>query len=56
MVTGAAGTIGREIVHQLVSLNSCRMILVDQAESPLNDIQLEFSDHWKNLDVRVLIS
>lgn len=56
MVTGAAGSIGREIVHQLASLNPCRLILVDQAESPLYDVQLELSDYWKNLDVRVLVA
>ena len=56
MVTGAAGTIGRGIVRQLAALNPYRLILVDQAESPLYDVQLELSDHWKNLDVRVLVA
>lgn len=56
MITGAAGTIGREIVRQLATLNPYRLILVDQAESPLYDVQLELSDHWKNLDVRVLVA
>lgn len=56
MVTGAAGTVGREIVNQLATLNPYQLILVDQAESPLYDVQLELSDHWKNLDVRVLVA
>ncbi|WP_276858571.1 SDR family NAD(P)-dependent oxidoreductase [Bacteroides fluxus] len=56
MVTGAAGAIGRGIVRQLAALNPYRLILVDQAESPLYDVQLELSDHWKNLDVRVLVA
>lgn len=56
MVIGAAGTVGREIVRQLAALNPYRLILVDQAESPLYDVQLELSDHWKNLDVRVVIA
>lgn len=56
MVTGAAGTIGREIIRQLATLNPYQLILVDQAESPLYDVQLELSDHWKNLDVRVLVA
>lgn len=56
MVTGAAGAVGRGIVRQLASLNPYRLILVDQAESPLYDVQLELSDHWKNLDVRVLVA
>ena len=56
LITGAAGTVGREIVRQLAALNPYQLILVDQAESPLYDIQLELSDHWKNLEVRVLVA
>ena len=32
LVTGAAGAVGREIVHQLAALNPYQLILVDQAE------------------------
>lgn len=56
MIIGAAGAVGRGIVRQLAALNPYRLILVDQAESPLYDVQLELSDHWKNLDVRVLVA
>lgn len=56
LITGAAGTIGKEIVRQLATLNPYQLILVDQAESPLYDVQLDLSDHWKNLDVRVLVA
>lgn len=56
LITGAAGTVGKEIVRQLAALNPYQLILVDQAESPLYDIQLELSDCWKNLDVRVLVA
>ncbi|ADV44744.1 polysaccharide biosynthesis protein [Bacteroides helcogenes] len=56
MIIGAAGVIGRGIVRQLASLNPYLLILVDQAESPLYDVQLELSDYWKNLNVRVLVA
>lgn len=56
LITGAAGAVGREIVRQLATLNPYQLILIDQAESPLYDIQLELSDHWKNLEVRVLVA
>ncbi len=56
MVTGAAGIVGREVVRQLAVLNPSQLILVDQAESPLYDVQLELADHWKNLAVRVLVA
>ncbi|OSY88128.1 polysaccharide biosynthesis protein [Tenacibaculum holothuriorum] len=41
LVTGAAGSIGSEISRQLSSYNHKHLILVDQAESPLYDIQQE---------------
>lgn len=56
LITGAAGAVGREIVRQLATLNPYQLILIDQAESPLYDIQLELSDHWKNLEVKVLVA
>jgi FlaA1/EpsC-like NDP-sugar epimerase len=37
LITGAAGSIGSEIVRQLARFNSKKVILVDQAETPLLD-------------------
>ncbi|GAA4278922.1 polysaccharide biosynthesis protein [Aquimarina mytili] len=41
MITGAAGSIGSEIVRQASYYNYKNLILVDQAESPLYDLQQE---------------
>ncbi len=41
LVTGAAGSIGSEIARQLISFDLKQLILVDQAESPLYDLQNE---------------
>ena len=41
LVTGAAGSIGSEIVRQLMSFELGKVILLDQAESPLYDLQNE---------------
>ncbi|EAR12276.1 putative capsular polysaccharide biosynthesis protein [Polaribacter irgensii 23-P] len=41
LVTGAAGSIGSEISRQLSSYNLELLILIDQAESPLYDLQQE---------------
>ena len=53
LITGAAGSIGSEIARQLTSFQSERVILVDQAETPLFYIQNELRE--KFLDSRFLI-
>lgn len=53
LITGAAGSIGSEIVRQLTQFNPKRIILLDQAESPLYDIELELKDEFdfNNFDI-----
>jgi FlaA1/EpsC-like NDP-sugar epimerase len=41
LITGAAGSIGSEIVRQVLSFNPKRIIIVDQAETPLHNLSLE---------------
>jgi len=41
MVTGAAGSIGSEICRQLTQYHPSKIIMVDQAESPMYDLQFE---------------
>jgi FlaA1/EpsC-like NDP-sugar epimerase len=41
LVTGAAGSIGSEIVRQLLNYSPEMIILCDQAETPLHDLELE---------------
>ncbi len=51
MVTGAAGSIGSEIVRQVLQYRPARVILVDQAESPLYDLQFELKTQKKYVDI-----
>jgi len=44
LVTGAAGSIGSEIVRQLISYSPEMIILCDQAETPLHDLDLEIKE------------
>lgn len=44
LVTGAAGSIGSEIVRQLTKFNPNKIIISDIAESALNDLQLELKE------------
>jgi FlaA1/EpsC-like NDP-sugar epimerase len=54
MITGAAGSIGSEIVRQLTRFNMKRVILVDQAETPLFFLQNELKEKFINLQFHVL--
>lgn len=56
MITGAAGSIGSEIMRQVASFNPYKLILVDQAETPLHDVRLELQDYWRNLDAETIIA
>jgi len=47
LVTGAAGSIGSEIVRQLSNFNPQNIILYDKAESPLYDLELELREKLK---------
>lgn len=44
LVTGAAGSIGSEIVRQLLRFEPQSIILCDQAETPLHQLELELKD------------
>ena len=56
MVTGAAGSIGSEIVRQLLYYNPAKVILVDQAESAIFDLQFEINNtpDYKDITDRVV--
>lgn len=46
LVTGAAGSIGSEIVRQLIPFDPKMLILLDQAESPLYYLELEILEKF----------
>ncbi len=55
LVTGAAGSIGAELATQALSFGPARLVLLDQAESPLFDLQHEISSNkaFKEIHERV---
>ena len=55
LVTGGAGSIGSEIVFQLAKFNPKKLIVVDQAETPLHDLTLKISEAYKNLNFEPII-
>jgi len=55
LITGAAGSIGSEIVRQVLSFKPEMVILCDQAESPLHEIQLEMEEKFPDSDIKIFI-
>ncbi|MBQ7622957.1 MAG: polysaccharide biosynthesis protein [Bacteroidales bacterium] len=49
MVTGAAGSIGSELSRLLATLGVGKLILFDNAETPMHNLRLEFDDNFPNL-------
>lgn len=56
LVTGAAGSIGSEIVRQVLKYNPAVLILCDQAESPLHEMQLELEDKFPDASIEIKIA
>jgi len=50
LVTGAAGSIGSEIVRQIGKLHPRMIIMLDIAESPLHQLHLELTEQFHNFD------
>lgn len=44
LITGAAGSIGSELARQCAKFNPKLLVLLDQAESPLHELELEFAE------------
>jgi len=55
LVTGAAGSIGSEIARQLMHKGAGRIILLDQAETPLHDLALRFRHTFTEFDKKAEI-
>ncbi len=55
MVTGAAGSIGSELVRQLARFRPGRLILIDQAETPLHDIRLMMVRNWPEIEALTIV-
>jgi FlaA1/EpsC-like NDP-sugar epimerase len=55
LVTGAAGSIGSELVRQLLQYRPMLIILCDKAETPMHELQMEIQDKHKNANVKAYL-
>lgn len=55
LITGAAGSIGSEMVRQIAPYNPAELILIDQAETPLHDIRLMMAKDWSEVHSHTIV-
>ena len=56
LVTGGAGSIGSEIVRQIAIYNPDLIVVVDQAETPLYDMELEMSECFPKVKFEFILA
>lgn len=55
LITGAGGSIGSELVRQILEYKPGELILLDIYENNLYDLQMELNRHWPNIAIRTVI-
>ena len=56
LITGAAGSIGSEIMRQVAMFNPYQLILIDCAETPLHDLRLELKNKWSEIEAPTIVA
>ena len=56
LITGAAGSIGSEIVRQVAQFKPESMMLIDQAETPQHDIRLMMAKEYPDVPCQVVVA
>ncbi|MEW5676314.1 nucleoside-diphosphate sugar epimerase/dehydratase [Flavobacterium enshiense] len=56
LITGAAGSIGSEIVWQIHAFEPSKIVLIDQAETPLHHITIELEKLQSRVSIRSIIA
>ena len=56
LVTGAAGSIGSQLAKILTQFAPSRLVLIDQAETPLHDVRMWMKEHCPDLPCLTIVS
>ena len=56
LITGAAGSIGSEIVRQIAVYKPSCMVLIDQAETPMHDVRLMMAKDFPNVKAVTIVT
>jgi len=55
LITGACGSIGSEIVRQVANYGASKIVLFDQAETPMHDIALEMKKDYPSANIELFM-
>ena len=55
LITGAAGSIGSEMVRQIAKFAPAEMILIDQAETPMHDVRMYMAEHYPEVRCHTIV-
>jgi len=56
LITGAAGSIGSEMVRQVAKYQPSEMILIDQAETPMHDVRLMMAKDYPDVKAHTIVT
>lgn len=56
LITGAAGSIGSELVRQIAAYKPAQLIMIDQAETPMHSLMLEIEREWGFLNTHFIVA
>ena len=56
MITGASGSIGSELVRQIITFDPKKLILIDQAESAMFDLEVELNEKFEGKPFEITIA
>lgn len=56
LITGAAGSIGSEMVRQVAQFGPAKMILIDQAETPMHEVRLMMANDFPSIECETIVS
>lgn len=56
LVTGGAGSIGKEIVRQVALLEPMQIVVLDQSETPLHETELELRDAYPHVNFKFILA
>lgn len=56
LITGAAGSIGSEMVRQIALYHPSKMMLIDQAETPEHDVRLMMAKEYPDIEAETVVT